>query len=158
MKKLNYPHSAYGDDFCLKMNFALWAIIVFLMRPYIVLIVSITNGRDRMAFVNMIYGDRFMLVLGALASVFVIPVLVAQKKRRADAPAGIRWISRHGRIFLMIATCTNALFVFVPVALRDANRINMAGLAQLAICVWIIYHLFTSRRIKDTFADFPAHN
>jgi hypothetical protein len=34
-------------------------------------------------------------------------------------------------------------------------RINMLGWVQLAIAVYIIFYLYTTQRVKDTFADFP---
>ncbi len=54
-------------------------------------------------------------------------------------------------VFVMIAE----VIIFVPFVLDLTHSINMLGWGQLAIALYIIFYLYTTQRVKDTFADFP---
>jgi hypothetical protein len=58
---------------------------------------------------------------------------------------------------LLVGTAVlNIIIIFVPFLMDITHNINMLGWAQLAIAVFIIYYLYTTQRVKDTFADYPA--
>ena len=56
----------------------------------------------------------------------------------------------------MLAALLNIVIVLMPYLASTAYRVNLMGWGQVAIAVYIIFYLLTSRRVRDTFADFPA--
>ncbi|MGB1833515.1 MAG: DUF2919 family protein, partial [bacterium] len=48
----------------------------FLMRPYVVLLVSVTNRSNRMEFIELVYPDRLWLAIDTVAALPAV-ILVA---------------------------------------------------------------------------------
>ena len=77
-------------------------------------------------------------------------------KRKPDAPDYIRRLWHNSGKLLLLTAVLNIVIVFVPSLVGMAYRINLLGWGQLVIAACIIVYLLTSRRVKDTFADFPV--
>ncbi len=150
-----YPFSAYDKYLCLKPDFSIWLVLAFLLRPYVVVLLSITNRRDTMGLINLVYSDRLAMILAAIAAIPAIFVVYAFIKRVPDAPDKVRRIWQHGRELLLGSSFLNILVVFLPLLTGLVRGVSMIGWAQFGVSVYIIYYLFTERRVRDTFADFP---
>jgi len=48
------------------------------------------------------------------------------------------------------------MIVFVPVLTGVTDSVDGIGWAQFGMCIFVVYHLMTDQRARDTFADFPA--
>ncbi len=152
-KKYNIPD--FDKYLCLKLNSALWLVLLFLLRSYLILIASIVNRRDPMALINLIYEDRLPMSLSAFASIPSLLVVYAWVKRKPGAANPVRWIWNHGSLLLSGSALLNCFVVFLPVFMGLTHEISIIAWVQFAIAVLIIIYLFTSQRVKDTFADFP---
>ena len=84
--------------------------------------------------------------------------MFAYMKRKPSAGVFSRTVWRNGVRFLFAAVVLNMVVAFVPVLLGISTRLYAAGWVQIAISVIILLYLFTSRRVRDTFADFPVEN
>jgi len=104
---------------------------------------------------DMVYPHDFALFIGILAALPVIVVLVAYVKRKPGASDSIKRLWRNGANFLTAAAVLNIIIIFVPPGTGASYQITKFGWAQLIIAVGIIIFLYTSRRVKDTFSDFP---
>lgn len=151
---IKYPASAYDDDLCLKISLGTWLVILFLLRPYVILALSLANKADRTGLVYLFYPAASGLPLAALAALPVVLLLVAWVKRKPGARASVRWIWRHGKAFLLASTLFNMGVALQPL-LREENKPGMAGWIQLAVCMAVAIYLLTSERVKDTFKDSP---
>ena len=147
----------------LKISLELWLVIVYLIRPFPVLISTIRMGRGGVknlegvdGIKQMLYPDNFSLVLGILATIPAILFMVAVMKRKPTAGAFFRGVWRNGAIMLSAAAAMNIVIVFIPILTGVISRVHMIGWVQIAMSVVIIYYLHTSQRVKDTFGDFPA--
>lgn len=149
-----YPASAYDDNLCLKIGLGTWVVILFLIRPYVILVLSLANKADRMGLVYLFYPARAALPLAAAAALPTVLLLISWVKRKPGARASIRWIWQHGKVFLFISIFLNAGVALQPL-LWDETKMNSTGWAQLAACILIVIYLLTSERVKDTFKDFP---
>lgn len=149
-----YPFSAYDKFLALKPGPGFWLTLVFVMRPYLIVTISLANPADRMAGINMIYGDRSILAVTALASLLAFPLVYALAKRRPNAPSGVRWLWKRGAWFLMVALCTNLLALGWLLYTTFPNA-GLAHLVQAFIALTLCIYTARSRRMSDTFADFP---
>ena len=157
-----YDFRDYDKNLSLKLSIELWLVAAYLMRPYIALISTLRMGRGGAkgiegvdGFKRLLYSDDFSLALGIAATVPVILFFFALMRRKPGAGAFVRSVWRNGRILLAIAAVLNIIIVFVPIMTGVIARIHTAGWVQVVVPVIILAYLFTSRRVTDTFADFP---
>lgn len=157
-----YGFSDYDKNLALKIHMDLWLVIIYLLRPIVLMISAIRMGRGDSGVTgagglrDMVYPDSFSLFLGIAAAIPVFIVLFAYMKRKPDASDLIRKIWRHGMLILMGSALLNIVIVFLPLFLHTVGSINVYGWGQLGIALLIIGYLYSSERVKDTFADFPA--
>ena len=152
----------YDTFLCLKISSGMWLVILYLLRPYILLISTFRMGRGGgksegiSVLRDMVYPDDFSLALGIFATVPVLILMYGWIKRKPGAPDYVRKIWRHGSGILTVAAVLNIVIVFVPLLLGLIHHIHPAGWVQVALSLPIILYLYASQRVKDTFADFPA--
>ena len=156
-----YNFNDYDKYLSLKINFELWLIIAYFLRPVILKISTIQMGRGAKSdsvsgLKDLVYPDDFGFFLAFLTMIPVVLVIFAYMKRKPDAPDYIRTLWRNCGKLLLLATALNIVVVFVPFLFDMAYRINLVGWGQLAIAAYIMFYLLTTRRVRDTFADFPV--
>ena len=156
-----YNFSDYDKYLSLKINFELWLIIAYFLRPVILKISTILMGRRAKSdsvsgLKDLVYPDDFGFFLAFVTIIPVVLVIFAYMKRKPEAPDYIRTLWRYSGKLLLLAAALNVVVVFVPFLFDMAYRINLIGWGQVAIAAYIIFYLMTSRRVRDTFADFPA--
>ncbi len=156
-----YNFNDYDKYLSLKINFELWLIIAYFLRPVILKISTIQMGRGAKSdsvsgLKDLVYPDDFGFFLAFLTMIPVVLVIFAYMKRKPDAPDYIRTLWRNCGKLLLLATALNIVVVFVPFLFDMAYRINLVGWGQLVIAAYIMFYLLTTRRVRDTFADFPV--
>ncbi len=156
-----YNFSDYDKYLSLKINFELWLIIAYFLRPVILKISTIQMGRGAKSdsvsgLKDLVYPNDFGFFLAFVTIIPVVLVIFVYMKRKPDAPDYIRTLWRNCGKLLLLAAALNVVVVFVPFLFDRAYRINLIGWGQVAIAAYIIFYLMTSRRVRDTFADFPA--
>ena len=156
-----YNFNDYDKYLSLKINFELWLIIAYFMRPLILKISTIQMGRGAKSasvsgLKDLVYPDDFGFFLAIVTTIPVFLIIFAYMKRKPEAPDYIRTLWRNGGRLLMLTAVLNVVVVFVPFILDMTHRINLIGWGQLVIAACIIAYMVTSRRVKDTFADFPV--
>ena len=160
MSKL-YSFSDYDKYMSLKLDFNVWLIIAYFLRPFILKVSTIQMGRGGVksdsvsGLKDMVYPHDFSFFIAFLATIPVLLLVFAYAKRKPGASWLVRKIWHNGRTLLIAAAVLNIIIIFVPFLMDLTHRINMLGWAQLAIAIYIIYYLYTTQRVKDAFADFP---
>ena len=150
-----YSINNYDKYICLKINGMLWLIILFLLRPYLVTIISLVNRKDKTGLINMIYSDKMILWWGLLASVPVILVIYAWSNKKPDASSFVKMLWHRGRELLAAAAIFNVAVVFIPFWMGVTNRVQTIGWIQLTICLGIVAILYSSSYVRDCFSEFP---
>lgn len=150
-----YSIESYDKNLCLKINDNLWLILFFLLRPYMVAIISFVNRADRSGFINMIYSDKMALWWGLLAGVPAVFVIYSWTKRKPEASQFVKRIWSRGRELLAVSALFNAAIVFVPLLIGVVHHVSIVGWIQFGISLVIVLVLYTSTYIKHCFADFP---
>ncbi len=158
-----YPFSAYDKYMSLKLDSNMWLVIVYFLHPYLLKISTFQMGRGPKSdsvsgLKNLIYPDDFGFFLAFVASIPVLLLMVAYAKRKPDAAQWVRTIWGNGRNLMATAAVLSVIVVFVPFLAELSHSIPVYGWGQLAVAAGILYYLFTSKRVADTFADFPAES
>ncbi len=153
-----YAIESYDKHLCLRMNDTLWVILLFLLRPYLVTIISLVNRTDRTGLIDMVYSDKLVLWWAFLAGIPAVFVVYAWNRRRPGASMFARKVWRRGRELLAVSALCNIAVVFMPLWLGLAHHIDKVGWVQFAISLAIAVTLYSSPYIKDCFADFPEED
>jgi hypothetical protein len=153
-----YDVNDYDKNLSLKVSYDLWLIILYLLHPLILLLSTLRMAQRTGvgSLRELVYPDDFSLALSILATVPVLLFVYAWTRREPGAPAFVQRLWAKGALLLAAAAALYIATVFVPLLTHAAASIQPVGWAQVAISVFIIVDLFTSRRVRDTFADFPG--
>lgn len=150
-----YSIESYDANLCLRLNETLWLILLFLLRPFLVTIISLANRTDRTGIINMIYSDKMALWWGLLAGVPAVLVIYAWIKRKPGSSSFARKLWHMGRLLLAVSAVCNVAIVFIPYWMGIVHRVSIAGWIQLAISLGIVVMLYSSSYIRDCFSDYP---
>ena len=156
-----YDFSDYDKYLSLKINIDLWLIIAYFMKPLILKASTIQMGFGAKSasvsgLKDLVYPHDFGFFLALLSTLPVFLLIFAYMKRKPEAPGYIRTLWHNSGKLLLLTAILNIVIVFVPSLVSMAYQINLLDWGQLAIAACIIVYLLTSRRVKDTFADFPV--
>lgn len=151
-----YDITDFDGNLCLRVSPLMWICMLFLFRAYLVALLSVVNFKDRLALINMFYSNHWQLSLAAFAGIPVFVVLYAWKSRKPGASARTQWIWRHGRNFLLFSVALNVLALSLPLLVGIKRQMDVFLLAEFLVCGAIAIFLLFSKRVSDTFSDFPA--
>jgi len=150
-----YPLSAYDAHFCLKPGLVLWLVIAFLARAYVVTIVSFTRrAGSRMELIDLVYSHRATLALAALAALPAVACVYAYVRRAPGAQPRDRALWHAGRWLLLASALVNLGVVTIPVA-QHLAQVEGWRLLELVVSAWVLIYLAVSRRVRQTFAEYP---
>lgn len=156
-----YSFKDYDKYFSLKVSFGLWLVILFLLRPYILIASSFRMGRGGSGvsgaggLKDLVYPDHLSIFLAILVTIPVLIFVYAWTRRKPGATEFVRNIWRNGMFILIATAVLNIVIVLVPLLIGEIRKIPMVGWTQAGLSVVVIMYLLTSQRDKDAFADFP---
>jgi Protein of unknown function (DUF2919) len=159
-----YDFSEYDKYLCLKPSAELWFVILYLLRPFIVLLATRMLSRvapgvkDVENLRYLLYPDDFSLVVALLATAPVLIFIYGFSKRKPGAGVLVRRLWKNGANLLAAAAVLNVPIVFAPLLTGTLTRIHLMGWVQAGLAIVIIGYLYSSHRVRDTFADFPVEN
>jgi hypothetical protein len=155
-----YQSWSFDDHFCLKPPVVLIAAILYLCRSFLmiafVLAGSVKGGATDNATALLSGGGSVPMTLGVTAFPAVM-VLFALFRRAPAAGAFIRWIWAHGRSLLALSAVMEiaAAVLFLYTASDVTHDFSALRFAMLIADVYIAVYVLVSKRVKDTFSDFP---
>jgi len=156
-----YSFPDYDKYMSLKLDFEVWLIIAYFLRPFILKVSTIQMGRGGVksdsvsGLKDMVYPDDFGFFIAFLATIPVLLLVFAYAKRKPGASGLVRKIWHNGRTLLLVTAVLNIIIIFVPFLMDLTHSINVLGWFQLVIALYIVFYLYTKQRVVDTFADFP---
>ena len=100
----------------------------------------------------------FGFFLAFAATIPVLLLMFAYAKRKPGASEFVQSVWRNGRNLLIAAAGINIIIIFVPFLMNITHSITIYGWGQLAVAIAILAYLYSSRRVTDTFADFPVED
>ena len=150
-----YDISSYNYHLSLKMNQTMWAIIIFLIRPYLVVIFSVVNRSDMMGLINMVYVDRLSMSLSAFSALPVVLLIFAFIQRKPDATDLVKRVWANGRHLLAITAALHAVILSSPLWIQTDAHMNNVMWAQLILSIGGFAVTYSSPYINDCFNDFP---
>jgi hypothetical protein len=142
---------------CLKPPWLLWLAVLFLCRA---IMLPVVIGIGHVAGVNadaMTQLRDFWSADQLVPAVIAIPVLCALCWRSGSAPDFLRGVWARGRILLALSAAVDiALPLLSQLWQRQVTDQLVATLFGSGVDVYFLVYVLAARRVRDTFADFPA--
>ncbi|MBU2893860.1 DUF2919 domain-containing protein [Colwellia sp. D2M02] len=152
-----YKHYSI-EDFdhfdCLKLSKLFYLVLLFVLRGYIIWLISVTNMRDRVGLMEWIYPQTDLFILSLVSGALGLFVVLIISLRRPDAAPWVQKCWPYCRAFLLIALLFD-LFVNVAAVLY-LQLLPIAWLiGQAIIVIALIALCFASERMKINLVEFP---
>ncbi len=155
-------HNAYQkysvqdfDSFdCLKLSKRFYLALLFILRGYIVWLMSVTNMRDKISFIQWIYPETSLFYLSLFSGTVGLFVLLVISLRRPDAYLWVRFSWQYSRVIIVLALLFDLLTHIVGYFYWQLSSIPWL-IAQALITVMLIVMCYSSERLKLNLNEFP---
>lgn len=155
----DYPSQAYDRYLSLKVPFLLMVVILYAIRHLLIVFLAYNPSPklgSAFAFLQPLAEPWFVA-----ADLPALLVLLAWWQRRPEAKTLWRRVWRSGRVLLTASLLlqfallahVQGLELWESYYLTQAERL---ALVTLVLNLLLVYYLWRSPRVGDTFADFPA--
>ncbi len=151
----NHDPDCYDANLNLKVPFALWLVLAFLVRHMLLLGITFmpTTGSEIKVLRELIQP------LYLLADLIALPVVVVALTRRPESPQWMRRLWPWGRVLLSVS-----VLVYVGLLgwrLLTAARpliavLDEPTLVSLLLSLMVLVYLWGSPLVRDLFREFPT--
>ncbi|MDN3652889.1 DUF2919 family protein [Thalassotalea ponticola] len=139
---------------CLKISIWYWLTIAFLIKGYVVALLSLSNMRDKLAFIRYVYPNPDSFYTSLLTGIPGILLLVVILARRPGAATVIKRLWRKFYHLLVVAVIVETVFVWLLVE-PDYKSQVVSALAQSALSLALLGILAFDHRAKINLSEFP---
>jgi len=157
---MNYSPEDYDKYFCLKPSFGLYLTLVFGIKDFLLIILPAlasfkSNSTSLDYLAGLVQPEMF------IADLIVILVWLALLNRSPNAKVVWKNIWSKGQLMLIVAFGIHAAMLLVEqlYAFNGVTNwqrgLDLKLIYLLVINLIFLANLLTSKRIKDTFADWP---
>jgi hypothetical protein len=155
-----YGYDCFDKHGCLRPSKGLVVSISFLCRalllPVLIGVASVKGSSQSMTWVLAGNLHPALMSLLALPALAVLAALVGRSPR---ARPWLRWVWAHGRNLLLLSAVAQA-----GIVLRDVTTVGLSldsaeaflSVSVLVLLAGLIAYLLWSRRVRDSFSEFPS--
>lgn len=152
-----YQHYSVGDfdsyD-CLKLSKKFYLVLIFLLRGYLVWLMSVTNMRDRVSIISWIYPEKSLFYFSLFSGAIGLFVLLIISLRRPEAGSWVQTSWRHCRKILSVALLFDLLTHVIAYFYWQLFFLEWLIL-QTVITLALILLCYTSDRFNINLSEFP---
>lgn len=143
------------DNFdCLKLAPGIYLILLFILRAYIVWIMSVTNMSDRIGIIQWIYPQTALFYLNLVSGSIGLMVVFVLSLRRPGAAKWVKCCWQKIHLLLMSALIFDLLITVLGFFIWNLQSFSWLFMQSIVIAVSITY-IFTSKRFTINRAEFP---
>lgn len=139
---------------CLKLSKRFYLVLIFILRGYIVWLMSVTNMRDRVSIISWIYPETSLFYLSLFSGAIGLFVVLVISLRRPEAASWIQFSWKHCRTILTMALLFDLLTHIVSHIYWQLSSLEWI-IIQTAISGALIALCYTSERFKINLEEFP---
>ncbi len=143
------------DNFdCLKLSKGLYLTLLFILRGYIIWIMSITNMRDKVAIIQWFYPEPSSFYLSLLSGVLGLYIVLIISLRRPDAAHWVKVSWRNCRLLLISALCFDLLVNWLGYFYWQLASLPWL-FSETLIALSLVYFVLRSKRFNLNLQEFP---
>lgn len=156
---MSHSYQGYSvEDFdkydCLKLSKSFYLVLLFVLRGYLVWLMSVTNMRDRVGLMQWLYPEMNLFFLSLFSGAIGLFVLLVISLRRPNAYSWVENIWPYSRTLLVIALSFD--FTVSLVGFFYWQLLSLTWVIGQGVIVLVLIKLcFTSERLKINLAEFP---
>lgn len=153
-KYRQYSVQDFDSYDCLKLSKRFYLVLLFVLRGYLVWLISVTNMRDKVSIISWIYPETSLFYLSLVSGAVGLFVLLIISLRRPEAANWVETSWQHCRKILITALLfdlfTHAAGYFFW-QLLSVEWLIM----QTVISITLIFLCYNSERFKINLEEFP---
>lgn len=139
---------------CLKLSKRFYLVLLFVLRGYIVWLMSVTNMNDRVATMQWIYPETSLFFLSLISGIIGLFVVVIISLRRPNSANWVKAVWPYCRTLLVVALTFD--FIINLVGFYYWQLTSMLWLICQGLIVFTLIALcFTSKRMQINLIEFP---
>lgn len=143
------------DQFdCVKLSKFFYLLLVFILRGYIVWIMSVTNFNDRVGVIEWVYPDPLLFYTSLVSGFIGLFVLLIMSLRRPDAPVWVKKCWQHIRAFLAVALCFDWIVNLVAYFYDILYQLPVVIIHGLLVII-ALFFLYSNKRLQINVEEFP---
>jgi len=153
------PFTDYDKHGCIKLPFMLFLSLGYLLKGYVIWIVSLSYRQEPAALLNIFYPSRSdfygALIIGIPALICVVIFSV----RRVNMPSVFQWLWYKIRWLLMLSAIIQLAFSVWQgnISLHNLQHVasNYAVFLDFVLTSIIVLYILLNQRVIDVSLEFP---
>ena len=141
---------------CVRVSLGLYFILAFILRGYLVWIMSVTNLNDTVSFLAWIYPEKYLFYLSLFSGCLGWFIVLLLSLRRPDAPCWVKKTWQHCHWILIAALIFDLTCSVWGVILAHKITSTTVLIHAIIVLVCIIY-IIKNQRFKLNLREFPEH-
>ena len=146
------------DDFdrfdCVSLSSTWYFALAYLLRGYLVWLMSVTNFNDQVGVIQWIYPEPKLFYLNLLSGSLGLFVVLIISLRRPNASNWVKKLWPHSLTLVALALVLDCLVVMVGFYWWQLTEITAVAM-QLSVAATALLLCFRSKRLKINLTEFP---
>ncbi len=139
---------------CLKISKWVYLSLIFILRGYIVWLMSVTNMKDRVAIIQWIYPETSLFYLSLGSGTFGVFIVLVLSLRRPEAKTWVQKCWQHGKEILTLALLFDLAICLVGFFYWHLLSLTWL-ITQAIVVLGLIIMLNISKKFAINLAEFP---
>lgn len=153
-KFAHYTPSDFDNYDCVKVSKVIYLILIFVLRGYLVWLMSVSNLRDKVGVIQWIYPEPSLFYLSLLSGslgLFVLLVLCLRK------PAASDWVTHSWQYIRAILMAALVFDLIINIFGHFYWQLQSTGwlFVNISIVIGFSLFLYKSERVQININEFP---
>ena len=150
----NYSVNDFDKFDCVRLSKTFYLALVFLLRGYVVWLMSVTNFKNTTGIIQTIYPDPTLFYLNLVSGCLGLFVLLMMSLRRPEAAPWVKKCWPHTLTIILIALAIDAAIVAIGYSVFQLTTFSGMLIQVIGSVACGIICLF-SKRLKINLQEFP---
>lgn len=153
-KYQHYSVEDFDSYDCLKLSKRFYLVLLFVLRGYLVWLMSVTNMRDRVGIITWIYPETSLFYLSLISGAIGLFVVLIISLRRPEAANWVQKSWQHCRTILVTALLFDLLTHVLGYFYWQLLSLQWL-IMQAVISFTLVFLCYNSERFKINLTEFP---
>ncbi len=149
-----YSISDFDKFDCLKLSKGIYLLLLFVLRGYIIWLISVTNMRDRVSTIQMMFPETSMFYLSLLSGSIGLFMMLIITLRKPGAPNWVKYFWKNCRNIFVVALCFDFVISFIGFFYWQIISLNLL-LSYAVVAIIFIGFLYRSQKVNLNISEFP---
>jgi hypothetical protein len=156
---VKHQYASYSvQDFdkfdCLKISKWVYLALIFILRGYVIWLMSVTNLKDRVGIIQWVYPETSLFYLSLGSGILGIFIVVILSLRRPNANTWVKKCWQQGKVIITIALLFDLAICVIGFCYWHLLSLTWL-ITQATIVTGLIIILNISKKIAINIAEFP---